>query len=472
MAFPTLTPASQTSAIILPATGTYANVAATLPIGVYSASEDFLSGAVAQVAYTYKKLGGDILDIEIKADNVYANYEEAVLEYSYLLNIHQSKNALGSALGGTTGSFDHTGQFSASSDAGEFMSGSASNVNANVKFPKMKFEMTSRAGDFYSNQASIGGTEPIYSASFARVSNQQDYDLQSIVETSASIASVPFYNKVDNKRITIRQVFYRTPAAMWRFYGYYGGLNAVGNMSTYGMFADDSTFEVVPPWQNKMQAMAYEDAIYGYYGGLNVVGDMQTYGQYADDSNFQVIPTWQNKLQAVMFEDHLYTRTSHYSYEITDNKLRIYPVPSSVSPKNFWFKFSIKTDAFDDDGNNEDGLNGINNMGNLPFENIPFVSINSIGKQWIRRFALALSKETLGQIRGKFGGSIPVPGDTVTLNSADLLSQAKEEQTSLRDELKTIFDEMTYDKVAERDVAINDSVNKVQEKIPLPVFVG
>ena len=428
MAFPTLTPASQTSAIILPATGTYANVAATLPIGVYSASEDFLSGAVAQVAYTYKKLGGDILDIEIKADNVYANYEEAVLEYSYLLNIHQSKNALGSALGGTTGSFDHTGQFSASSDAGEFMSGSASNVNANVKFPKMKFEMTSRAGDFYSNQASIGGTEPIYSASFARVSNQQDYDLQSIVETSASIASVPFYNKVDNKRITIRQVFYRTPAAMWRFYG--------------------------------------------YYGGLNVVGDMQTYGQYADDSNFQVIPTWQNKLQAVMFEDHLYTRTSHYSYEITDNKLRIYPVPSSVSPKNFWFKFSIKTDAFDDDGNNEDGLNGINNMGNLPFENIPFVSINSIGKQWIRRFALALSKETLGQIRGKFGGSIPVPGDTVTLNSADLLSQAKEEQTSLRDELKTIFDEMTYDKVAERDVAINDSVNKVQEKIPLPVFVG
>jgi hypothetical protein len=428
MAFPTLTPTSQTSAIILPATGTYGNVADTLPIGVYSESEDFLSGAAAQVAYTYRKLGGDILDIELKASNVYANYEEACLEYSYLLNIHQSKNSLGSALGNTTGSFDHTGQFSASSDAGEFVSGSASNKNANVKFPKMKFEMANRTGDFFSNQAAIGGTEPIYSASFDRVNNQQDYDLQSIVEASASIASVPFYDKVDNKRITIRQVFYKTPAAMWRFYG--------------------------------------------YYGGLNVVGDMQTYGQYADDSNFQVIPTWQNKLQAMMFEDHLYTRTSHYSYELIDNKLRLFPAPSSVSPVKFWFKFSIKTDAFDDDGNNEDGLNGVNNMGNLPFENIPYVSINSIGKQWIRRFALALSKETLGQVRGKFGGSIPVPGDSVTLNSADLLSQAKDEQTSLRDELKTIFDEMTYDKVSERDVAITDNINKVQEKIPLPVFVG
>jgi hypothetical protein len=422
MAFPTLTPASQTSAIILPATGAADDVADTLPVGVYSASEDFLSGAAAQVAYTYRKLGGDVLDIELKADNVYANYEEAVLEYSYLLNIHQSKNALGSALGNTTGSFNHKGQFSGSA------SGSVSNKNANLKFPKMKFEMANRAADFYSNQAAIGGTEAIYSASFDRVNNKQDYDLQSIVETAAEDADSPFYNKINDKRIFIKQVFFKTPQAMWRFYG--------------------------------------------YYGGLNVVGNMHTYGQYADDSTFQVIPTWQNKIQAIMFEDHLYTRTSHYSYEIINNKLRIYPIPNSVSPDTFWFKFSIKTDAFEGNGDFDEGIYGVNNMGNLPFENIPYVSINSIGKQWIRRFALALSKETLGQIRGKFGGSIPIPGDSVTLNASDLLSQAKDEQNALRDELKTILDEMTYDKVAERDVAINDSVNKVQEKIPLPVFVG
>ena len=134
--------------------------------------------------------------------------------------------------------------------------------------------------------------------------------------------------------------------------------------------------------------------------------------------------------------------------------------------------FSVKTDALENDGDEDEGLNGVNNMSNLPFENVEFKSINSIGKQWIRRFALALSKETLGQVRGKFGGAVPIPGDSVTLNAADLLSQAKEEQNALRDELKAILDEMTYEKLTEKDSAMTENMNKVQEKIPLPVFVG
>ena len=144
-----------------------------------------------------------------------------------------------------------------------------------------------------------GGTQPIYSASVDRVADQQDYDLQSIVSASAEAGGVPFAGLVGNKRIKIRQMYYMTPEQMWRFYG--------------------------------------------YYGGLNVVGDFHNYGQYADDSTFQVIPAWQNKLQAVAFEDHLYTRTSHYSYEIIDNKLRVFPVPDQVSPEKFWFKFTIES---------------------------------------------------------------------------------------------------------------------------------
>ena len=79
MAFPTLTPESQMSKSILSVTGTVSSVAASLPFGIYSGSSDFLSGAADQVAYTYKKLGGDVLDIELRYRNVYANYEEAVL---------------------------------------------------------------------------------------------------------------------------------------------------------------------------------------------------------------------------------------------------------------------------------------------------------------------------------------------------------------------------------------------------------
>ena len=78
----------------MPASGTVSAVADTLPFDVYSDYSQFLSGASDQVAYTYRKIGGDVLDIELKAENVYANYQEAVLEYSYLVNLHQSKNIL------------------------------------------------------------------------------------------------------------------------------------------------------------------------------------------------------------------------------------------------------------------------------------------------------------------------------------------------------------------------------------------
>ena len=114
---------------------------------------------------------------------------------------------------------------------------------------------------------------------------------------------------------------------------------------------------------------------------------------------------------------------------------------------------------------------GINNMNTLPFENLPFKNINSIGKQWIRRFALALTKEMLGQVRGKFG-SIPIPGESVNLNADALLSQGKEEQDKLREEMKSILDEMVYQKLAEQEAAITENVNKANASIPAGILVG
>jgi hypothetical protein len=410
MSLPILTPTSQTSAIILPITGNTDNVAAATPLGVYDSSTEFLSGAAAQVAFTYKRLGGDVLDIELTEENVYANFEDAVLEYSYLINIHQSKNILGSALGGTTGSFDHTGEITTGP------------TNAQLKYPKLNFEIAFKIGDKFATEAGIGGTQPIYSASVTTVADQQDYDLQQILEDDAKYGSI-----VGNKRVKIRNVFYISPRQMWRFYG--------------------------------------------YYGGLNVVGDMHTYGQYADDSSFQVIPSWQNKIQAIQYEDNLYTRTSHYSYEVVDNKLRLYPIPTTVSPEKFWFRFTVdNADIWEDD--NDNGQDGINNMNTLPFENLPYENINSIGHQWIRRFALALSKETLGQIRGKFGGNVPIPGENITLNASDLLGQAKAEQDALRDELKTILDELTYPKLLESDKSMVDNAKAIVTETPLKIFVG
>ena len=161
MALPTLTPVSQMSKAILPITGTAGNVAATLPLGIYT-SNAFLSGAADQVAYTYKKLGGDVLDIEMLAGNVYANYEEAVLEYSYLVNLHQSKNILSNVLGQTTGTFDQDGNV---------VTGP---TNVNLKFPRVTFEYERRVADSFSFNADVGGTIPIYSASFQITEGEQD----------------------------------------------------------------------------------------------------------------------------------------------------------------------------------------------------------------------------------------------------------------------------------------------------------
>ena len=172
------------------------------------------------------------------------------------------------------------------------------------------------------------------------------------------------------------------------------------------------------------------------------------------------------------YEDAIYTRNSHYSYEIKNNNLRIFPIPGTSAPRKFYFEFTVKTDPWDESSESLDtGVKGVNNMNTLPFANIPYENINSIGKQWIRRFALSLSKEMLGQIRGKFT-TIPIPGDAVTLNHSDLLSQAKEEKDSLREELKTILAEMTYAKIAEEEAGMVKSATEVLKTVPYGVYVG
>ena len=118
------------------------------------------------------------------------------------------------------------------------------------------------------------------------------------------------------------------------------------------------------------------------------------------------------------------------------------------------------------------GQRGVNNVNTLPFQNIPYENINSMGKQWIRRFSLALSKETLGQIRGKFGGQIPIPGDNITLNASDLLTQAKDEQTTLKEELRKLLEETEYAKLIETDKGMIDNQIAIIQNAPLGIFVG
>jgi len=420
-----LNPISTTSAVVLTSTGSTTDVSGACPFGIYTGSVAFLSGASDQVAYVYKKLGGDVVDIELTPSNVYAAYEEAVLEYSYIINLHQGKNVISNALGNTTGTFDHDGvQLSGPS-------------GSNLKYPRFQSSYANKVGDNMAAMGGFGGTVPQYSASFKPTQNQQDYDLQKIINDASTSGvndqgdAVPFSGKVDGKRVIVTKVFYKTPRAMWRFFGYYGGIGVVGNMSTYGQFADDSTFER--------------------------------------------IPTWQNKMQAIMYEDSIYTRTSHYSYELINNHLRLYPEPGHwdfTDIDSMWVRFYVQDlDVFGSNSEYNDGVDGVNNLNTLPFDNVPYQNINAIGKQWIRKYCLALCKEMLGQIRGKFT-TLPIPGESVTLNHNELLGQAKDEQQQLKDKLMEMLKETEYKELVKYDSETADAAQNLFKNSPLPIFVG
>jgi hypothetical protein len=135
-----------------------------------------------------------------------------------------------------------------------------------------------------------------------------------------------------------------------------------------------------------------------------------------------------------------------------------------------WVKFYVDMQPYET-GSVDSGVEGVNNLNTVPFDNIPYENINSMGKQWIRKYALALCKEMLGQIRGKFT-TMPIPGESVTHNHSELLSQAKEEQQALRDKLREMLGEVEYSELAKKDQEITDAAANVLKVTPLGIFVG
>ena len=102
------------------------------------------------------------------------------------------------------------------------------------------------------------------------------------------------------------------------------------------------------------------------------------------------------------------------------------------------------------------------------------MSEGSLSKNWgsISWYpAKHLDCQMLGTVRSKFS-SIPIPGNDIQLNGSDLVTQAKEEQTSLRHKLPEILKEMEYSVLAKTDQEITDASANTFKGSPLPIFVG
>ena len=159
-------------------------------------------------------------------------------------------------------------------------------------------------------------------------------------------------------------------------------------------------------------------------------------------------------------------RRSNYSYKIVGTKIRIYPKPTQNDPKNLWVRVHFSPDPMNPSFADAT-IEGVSNLSNIPYGRLTFDKINSIGRQWIRQYALALCKELLGLIRSKFT-SVPIPGADLTLNGSDLLSQGREDVAGLKTKLAEMLEELTYSKMLEDEASASENLTRILRGIPIP----
>jgi hypothetical protein len=244
----------------------------------------------------------------------------------------------------------------------------------------------------------------------------QVYDLQKILSGNGVVAN--------GQRINTREVFHFSPTAAYRFFDTTSAVNYLHNEFSFESFSPETVFYLLPIWEDVLRSQTLE----------------QSYR----------------------------IRRSNYSYDLVDNILKIYPVPTASTTLYITYYLSNLDPWTDAD---DPLINGVTNLSNVPFGNISYSKLNSIGKQWIRRFAYALAKEVLGQVRGKVS-TIPIPNGDLTLNGPDLIAQAREEQQMLREELKQMLEDMTYDKLAQKEMEQAEALKQNLARVPMGIYVG
>ena len=190
------------------------------------------------------------------------------------------------------------------------------------------------------------------------------------------------------------------------------------------------------------------------------------FGAYSTGVSFMLMPMYADMLRVQTIEFNDLMRKSGYSFEILNNKLRLFPIP--VKPFKLWMDYIVKEER-----NNplKYPSGSVSDFSNAPYDFMDYGNINSVGKTWIYSYALALAKETLGYVRVKYA-SIPIPNGETTLNASDLLSAATAEKTALVAELREILDTTTRAKLLEAKKAEVDSLSGTLIGSPLLIYIG
>ena len=290
-----------------------------------------------------------------------------------------------------------------------------SNLNTSVVTPS--FEPIVKLTEQYGAEAGSGGNVPHYTGSFIMTGSQQDYDLAQWATDQGITSS-----------IEIKKVFYQSSPAITRYYDPYVG-TGFGSQNMFDSFG---------------------------------------FGSMSPAINFLMMPLNFDlaAIQAIELNDQV--RRSQYSFELKNNKLRIFPIPSSGGG-NYWFEYILREERIQSSITDTPG--NVTNVSNAPYNNPTYASINSVGRQWIFEYTLALAKEMLGYVRGKYG-NIPIPNSEVTLNQSDLITAATAEKTALVEKLREYFDQTSRKSLLERRAQETEFKQTELQQVPYTIYIG
>jgi len=294
------------------------------------------------------------------------------------------------------------------------------NGNPSLAFSSITPNMGSiiKLSEQYGTEAGTGGNVDWYTGSIALTSSVQDYDLNAWAVGQG----------YENRDLEIKRVFYESPPAIVKFFDPYAGTGA---------------------------------------GTMNMM-DSFGWGGYSPAINFVLMPLNYDLqvLQQIEMNDMI--RRSNYSFEVQNNKLRIFPIPDGTVP-NLYFQFLLKSERLANSISGNTGL--IANVSNVPYTNPVYTYINSVGRSWIFEYALTLCKEMLGYVRGKYS-TVPIPGSEVILNQQDLLSSSAADKVALIEKLRLYLDETSRTKLLERRSLETDYRQKELSQVPQLIYIA
>ena len=270
----------------------------------------------------------------------------------------------------------------------------------------------------YGTEAGSGGSVKYKKGSIDLAVGQQEYSLQELYADTEESGSA----------LQIQKIYHYAPPAIVRYFDPYAGTGT----------------------------------------GIQSLMETFGFGNYSPGVNFMLMPIYYDalKIQAIEFNDQI--RKSGYSFEITNNdRLKIFPVPKRA--ETLYFDYFTKADRNNPVRNTDQGL--ITDVSNVPYGNITYNSINAPGKQWIARYTLAVAKEMLASVRGKYS-TVPIPGADVTTNASELRSEAAAEKQALVEELKVLLEEASRSKYMEREAAIAQQTQDILAKAPYPIYIA